>query len=313
MTRSSNVARRFTDLLWLWIPLAIAIGLIVPGIAIMEPLTLLFLGLIIGGVALTLDLPGFRGLARGSMLRWVAGHVLMIPVAWGIGHLLVLDAIYIAGLVLLGASTPDLTAPLLSRIARANTHVTMLLLVAAGTLSLFLIPLSAIVLIDPSLRVPLHELVRVLLLGLLLPFIAGIVIHRSAPRFVTRYQDHSVALSTLATLFITALIAAVNRPLLLDAFRTLPLLQLLAAAGLLFAAGLLVGHLAGHGTDRTHLGALFIPGTREYALAAALVLAAGFPPEAAILPLFFGAIQMILAPLIAHAMARRTPAAPPTT
>ncbi len=309
---TSKVARRFTDLLWLWVPLAIAVGLFVPGIVILQPLTLLFLALIVGGVALTLDLVGFRGLARPVMLRWLGGHIVIVPIAWGIGHLLGLDAIYIAGLVLLGASTPDMTAPLLSRIARANTHVTMLLLVAAGTLSVILIPLWAILLIDPALRVPLHELGRVLALGLLLPFIAGTLIHRSAPRTLARYQDHSLAVSTLATILITALVAAVNRPLLLDAFRTLPLLHIILSAGILFASGMVVGRLVGLGTRATHRGGLFIPGTREYALAAALVLAAGFPPEAAILPLVFGAIQMVLAPLIAHAMAHKAPPAPPT-
>lgn len=312
VTPIDRAARLFSELLWVWVPLAIAAGLVMPGLDRLEPFTLLFLAFIVGGVALSLDLRGFGGLKPSWVARMLASHVILIPIAWLIGHGLGLAPIHIAGLVLLGASTPDLTAPLLSRIARGDTHATMFLLVAAGLLSVILIPLSVYLLIDPTLRVPLRDLLTVLFVGLLLPMFLGIALQAAAPRAVARAEHYGSAASTLATILVTALIAAVNRPLLLDTFSSLPLARLTLAAGALFAAGMTIGHLAGRGTTKLRRGGLFVPGTREYALAAALVVAAGFPPSAALVPLIFGAIQMVLAPLLAHAFSRQRSEAPPT-
>ncbi len=312
MTPTDKAARRFSELLWVWVPLAIIVGLFVPGLGRLEPFALLFLGVIVGGVALSLDLRGFGGLKPWWLARMLVGHALMAPVAWLIGHGLGLAPIHIAGLVLLGASTPDLTAPLLSRIARGDTHATMLLLVGAGLLSVLLIPLGVYLFIDPTLRVPLGGLLTVLIAGLLLPLFLGIALHAAAPGAMARVEHYGAAASTVATILITALIAAVNRPLILDTFSTLPLARLTVAATALFAAGMAIGHLGGRGSTTLRRGGLFIPGTREYALAAALVLAAGFPPAAALLPLIFGAVQMVLAPLLAHRLSRRPSEDPPT-
>jgi bile acid:Na+ symporter, BASS family len=298
-----GMIHQINQLLALWVVLAIAAGLLFPAFTLLEPLALPLLAGIVGGVAATLDVRGFRRASTRTTGPYLVAHALMIPLAWGIGHLMGLPPALHAGLVLLGASTPDLTAPLLSRLAKGDTHQTIVLLVVTGLMSIALIPLASRSLIDPLHQVPLTDVVVVLVAGVLLPSLLGVLLHHRVIRHRPQHTQPMVLVSTVATVLITALVAALNRDLLLDAPIQL-LLAALVAAVLLFAAGLMLGALSARTAKTPLRDCLFIPGTREYGLAAALVLTTGLPPAAAVIPLVFGGIQMTMAPILATRLAR---------
>lgn len=302
---------QYSALLWLWVPLAILVGLALPTIRILQPFSILLLAVIVGGIAITLELPGFRKERARALPVFLLGHLLMAPIAWILGRLLGLDPVHVAGLVLLGASTPDLTAPLLARIARGRTHQIMLLLVTAGTLSVLWVPVTAHLLIDPALRVPLGGLLTVVIAGIAIPGGLGILLHAPLKHTVPHIDAYGTALSTTATILVTAVIAAANR----DVFLTTDpptLLTLLGAAFLLYLAGLALGFFLEKGPLARRTTGPFLVGTREYALAATFVIAAGFPTQAAVIPLLFGGLQMVLAPLLAHRMAKQAAPGPGT-
>lgn len=294
-----------TDLLALWILAAVAAGLLWPGLAVLEPLVVPLLALMVGSVSLTLSLQSFRRIQVSTLLRTLAVHAAMGGAAFLVARSLGLSPELTLGFVILGAVPPELTAPLMTRLAGGATALAVTVLLVAGAASLATVPAYGSWL-GGGLRLDLSPLLSTLAVAVVLPMAVAVAVRHRWPRAIGRGDHVYPAVSALAVIAVMAIVAAGSR----DAVTTDTGRLALVAAGvfLLHAVGYAAGWAVCLDRPRTdRIAAAFSVGMRDFAVAAALVTAAGLPPQTALPAVLFGFLEMILDPLVARRLARGPP------
>jgi BASS family bile acid:Na+ symporter len=195
------------------------------------------------------------------------------------------------GFVVLGAVTPELVTPVMTDLAGGDTALSTTALVVIGVASVGFIPL-VVALLGGGIDVPTMPIVEQLVVAVVVPMLVAVAVRAYQPDRVGRYDAYYPAVSALMVILIIGGVTAANA----DVIRTnLSLLAGVGAGvvtlnGLGYAVGFLVGD---RGSRLTRIASILSVGMRDFAVAAALVIAAGLPTIASLPAVAFGVVEMV--------------------
>lgn len=278
------------DYLLVWILLSVGLGIALPRIAVVTRASTVILAVMIGSISLTLSVDQFRRIDLRTLGLVLAGHVMMPFLAFGIARGLGLSPELTVGFVVLGAVTPELVTPVMTELADGDTALATTALVVIGLGSVGFIPAVVTVLIG-GIAVPTLPIVEQLVVAVVAPMVAAVGARAFQPARVSRYDAYYPAVSATMVVLIIGGVTAANAGIIRSN------LSLLAGVGIgaiaLNGLGYGLGFLLGlRGSRRTRIASMLSIGMRDFAVAAALVVAAGLPTIASLPAVAFGVVEM---------------------
>lgn len=278
------------DYLLVLVLVAVAAGFLLPSLSALTPLTLPLLAVMVGSVSLTLTPGAFRAVDRRALAATLfvqtgmAGLAYLLAVALGIGPALT------AGFVVLGAVTPELVTPTMTALAEGDTALATVVLVTVGVGSLVLVP-GFLRLFVGDVGVDATRIVETLAIAVVAPMAAAVTVRARFPERIGRHDDRYPSVSALAVVAVIGIVTAANAGVVRANAGLLA--PVTAGAIALNLGGYAAGYAAGRPFDRaTRIAATLSVGMRDFAVAAALVVAAGFPPLASLPAVAFGVVEM---------------------
>lgn len=300
---TASVASTIDDYLLVWVLLAVGFGLAVPSIAVLTSLSTPILAVMIGAVSLTLAPERFRelhGRTVGTILVVQAG----MPVfAFGIARLLTLSPALTAGFVVLGAVTPELVTPTMTELSGGDTALATVVLLLVGFGTLVFVPGVVTLFLGETVAVDPLIIVEQLLLAVILPMSVAVGARYRWPDRVGEYDNLYPSVSGLMVILIIGIVTAANASLIRSGGSVA--LVVLVGALVLNSGGYAVGWLAGRSfSRRERIAATLSVGMRDFAVAAALLVGAGFPAAATLPAVVFGVVEMTTSAGLARWFAR---------
>ena len=292
------------DYLLLWILLSVGLGIALPQLAVVTRASTLILAVMIGSISLTLSVEQFRGIDAQTLGFVLAGHATMPFFAFGIARGLGLSPELTVGFVVLGAVTPELVTPVMTDLAGGDTALSTTALVVIGVGSVGFIPL-VVALLAGGIDVPTMPIVEQLVVAVVVPMLVAVGVRAWQPDRVGRYDAYYPVVSALMVILIIGGVTAANA----DVIRTNLSLLVGIGAGVVtlngfgYAVGFLVG---GRGSRPTRIASILSVGMRDFAVAAALVIAAGLPTIASLPAVAFGVVEMATSAGLAKWFSRGT-------
>ena len=279
------------DYLLLWILLSVGLGIALPQLAVVTRASTLILAVMIGSISLTLSVEQFSDIDVRTLGFVLVGHVTMPFLAFGIARVLGLSPELTVGFVVLGAVTPELVTPVMTELAGGDTALSTTALVVIGVGSVGFIPL-VIVLLAGGIDVPTMPIVEQLVVAVVVPILVAVGARAWQSERIGRYDAYYPAVSAVMVILIIGGVTAANA----EVIRTNQSLLAGVGAGVVmlnglgYAVGFLVG---GRGSRPTRIASILSVGMRDFAVAAALVIAAGLPTIASLPAVAFGVVEMV--------------------
>ena len=287
----SRGAALIDEYLLLWVLLSVALGLVVPSLAVFTFLSTPILAVMIGAVSLTLAPDRFRQLRERTVLVILVVQTGMPVLAFAIARILGLSPALTAGFVVLGAVTPELVTPTMTELSGGDTALATVVLVVVGLGTLVLVPGVVTLFLGASVAVDPFVIVEQLLLAVVIPMTLAVGARYRWPDQIETYDDLYPSISGLMVILIIGIVAAANASLVRDGGAVLFLVVVGAVAlnNTGYAAGWLVGRSFTRGE---RIAATLSIGMRDFAVAAALLVGAGFPTAATLPAVVFGIVEM---------------------
>ncbi|WP_435179613.1 bile acid:sodium symporter family protein [Halorussus sp. AFM4] len=290
------------DYLFGWVLLAVALGVAFPDLAAIATLSTPILAVMVGSVSLTLSASAFASVDRSALARVLLGHAAMPAVAFGVARVLGLSPALTAGFVLLGAVTPELVTPTMTALADGDTALASTALVVIGAGSTVFTPLAVGALLGPGVRIDGWRIAESLAVAVVAPMVVAVGARTQWEAAVGRYDEYYATVSALMVVLIIGGVTAANAALIRG---RADLLAVVGAGALgLNLAGYALGWVGTRSAARPArvAGALSV-GMRDFAVAAALATAAGFPASASLPAVVFGIVEMATSALLARRFA----------
>ena len=278
------------DYLLLWVLLSVGLGIALPQLAVVTRASTLILAVMIGSISLTLSVEQFRQIDPRTLGFVLVGHVTMPFLAFGIARGFGMSPELTVGFVVLGAVTPELVTPVMTELAGGDTALSTTALVVIGVGSIGFIPL-VVALLAGGVEVPTMPIVEQLVVAVVVPMLIAVGARAYLPERVGRYDGYYPAVSAVMVILIIGGVTAANA----DIIRTNLSLLVGVGAGVVTLNGLgyVVGFLVGsRGSRSTEIASILSVGMRDFAVAAALVIAAGLPTIASLPAVAFGVVEM---------------------
>ncbi|MFB6091124.1 MAG: bile acid:sodium symporter family protein, partial [Halobellus sp.] len=268
------------DHLFLWVLLAVALGFLYPPIAVLTRVSTLILAVMIGSISLTLSVERFESVDPGALALVLGGHVAMPFIAYAIASVLGLPPELTVGFVVLGAVTPELVTPVMTELAGGDTALSSAALVVIGVGSLAFVPAVA-ALLGGGADLPTRPIVEGLAVAVVAPMALAMSARARRPTLVGAYDDYYPAVSAAMVVLIIGGVTAANASVVRA---NVPILVSVATGAVaLNALGYGLGFAVSRGRSRpTRIASVLSVGMRDFAVAAALVVAAGLPTVASL-------------------------------
>lgn len=278
------------DYLLVWILLSVGLGIAVPEIAVVTRASTVILAVMIGSISLTLSVNQFRQIRTRTLGLVLVGHVTMPFLAFGVARGLGLSAELTIGFVILGAVTPELVTPVMTELAGGDTALSTTALVVIGVGSVGFIP-AVVALLVGGIAVPTMPIIEQLVVAVVAPMLVAVGARAWQPERVGAYDAYYPAVSATMVILIIGAVTAANAATIRSN------VSLLAGVGtgvvILNALGYGIGVAVSRGGVRsTRIAAVLSIGMRDFAVAAALVIAAGLPTIASLPAVAFGVVEM---------------------
>jgi BASS family bile acid:Na+ symporter len=288
-TRAATVV---DDYLLVWVLAAVALGLAVPSVAVLASLSTPLLAVMIAGVSLTLTTDQFRALRGRALGTALLAQSAMPVAAFGLASALGLGPELTAGFVVLGAVTPELVTPVMTELADGDTALATTVLVLVGLGSVAFVPLVVTGLLGGDVTVDPFSVLQPLAVAVVAPMLAAVGVRARWPDRVGAHDHLYPSVSALMVVLVICIVTAANAPVVRAADS--PVLLVTGAALALNLGGYALGWLAGSSLTRPERVATTLSvGMRDFAVAAALVLAAGFPARAGLPAVVFGVVELV--------------------
>ncbi len=273
-----------------WVLLAVVTGLLLPGVAVLTRATTLLLFVMIASISLTLSVDQFRQVDGRSLGLILVGHLTMPFLAFGIARGLGLSPELQLGFVVLGAVTPELVTPVLTELAGGDTALATTALVVIGVGSVGFIP-AVLALLVGDIGVPTTPIIEQLVVAVVTPMVAAVSLRAWQPDRVSAYEAYYPAISALMVILVIGGVTAANAQLIRSN------LSLLLSVGTGVIVLNLVGYALGYGLSysadpETRIATTLSVGMRDFAVAAALLIAAGLPTIASLPAVAFGVVEL---------------------
>lgn len=278
------------EYLLVWILLSVGLGVTIPSMAVLTRASTVILAVMIGSISLTLSVNEFRQIDARQLATVLAGHVLMPFLAFTIARALDLSPSLTVGFVVLGAVTPELVTPVMTELAGGDTALSTTALVIIGIGSVAFIPGVVAVLVG-NVSVPTLPIVEQLLVAVVVPMLVGVGARAWRPSRVSAYDDYYPAISATMVVLIIGGVTAANAGIVRSNLSLLA--GVVTGAIILNGLGYGVGFLLGSRAPRpTRIASTLSVGMRDFAVAAALVVATGLPTIASLPAVAFGVVEM---------------------
>lgn len=297
MTALARAAALVEEYLLVWVALSVVVGVLVPELAVLAPLSTPVLAVMIGSISLTLSPAAFRRVRPRALATILLVQTGMPVAAYALARLLSLSPELTLGFVVLGAVTPELVAPVMTELGGGDTALSTTVLVVVGFGTLLLVPVSVSVLAGAGgVVVEPTRIVEELLLAVVAPMTVAVAARARFPDRVGRHERYYPAVSALMVVLVIGIVTATNAALL----RTGGSVLLVGVGALaLNGVGYAAGWLSTWPFERAErVAGLFSVGMRDFAVAAGLVVAAGLPTAAALPAVVFGVIEMVSSALL---------------
>lgn len=287
----SRTANTIDDYLLVWVLSAVGAGLAVPSLAGLSFLSTPMLALMVGAVSLTLSPEEFRAV-RGRTVSVILIVQSGMPLfAFGIASLLHLSSTLTVGFVVLGTVTPELVTPTMTELSGGDTALSTVVLLLVGFGTLVFVPGVVTLFFGGSVGVDPLLVVEQLLLAVVIPMSLAIVARYRWPARVGRYDDLYPSVSGLMVILIIGIVTAANAVPIRSSGSVLVLV--LAGALVLNIGGYTAGWIVGRSfAPDERIAATLSIGMRDFAVAAALLVGAGFPTLATLPAVLFGIVEM---------------------
>ena len=274
-----------------WVLISVVVGLLIPSLGTLTALSTPILAVMIGSISLTLTVDQFRQMRGTALLTIIVLQASMPFAAFGLARLLSLSPALTAGFVILGAVTPELVTPVMTELGGGDTALAVAALVLIGVGTIGFIPVVVALLLAGTVNVDQVAIITELALAVVLPMLLGIGVRGRWPTRVSQYEEYYSSVSALMVILIIGIVTAANASLIRTAGPTLAVVGL--GAVVLNGYGYVAGWLAGWRFSREErIATTFSVGMRDFAVAAALLVAAGFPTAATLPAVLFGIIEM---------------------
>ncbi|PSP93760.1 Na+-dependent transporter [Halobacteriales archaeon QS_4_62_28] len=278
------------DYLLLWILLSVVIGIAVPRVATVTRVSTAILAVMIGSISLTLSADQFRQVDSRTLGAVLLGHVTMPFLAFDVAYALGLSPELTVGFVVLGSVTPELVTPVMTELADGDTALSTTALVVIGIGSVGFIP-AVVTLLVGGIDVPTAPIVEQLVVAVVAPMVVAVSVRAWRPDRVGAYDEYYPAISATMVVLIIGGVTAANATVIRSN------LSLLAGVG----AGVVALNVLGYGVgfvvgsqapQSMRISSILSVGMRDFAVAAALVIAAGLPTIASLPAVAFGVVEM---------------------
>jgi len=290
------------DYLLLWIVLSVALGITVPRIAVVTRASTLVLAVMIGSISLTLSVEQFRRIDRRTLGLVLLGHATMPFLAAGVARGLGLAPALTVGFVVLGAVTPELVTPVMTELADGDTALATTVLVLVGVGSVGFVP-AVVTVLGAGADVPVFPLVEQLLVAVVVPMLVAVGLRSWRPAHVGRYDDYYPAVSAAMVILVIGGVTAANAGVIRSNVSLLA--AVVVGAIVLNGVGYGVGSIVGsRAPRRARIASILSVGMRDFAVAAALIVAAGLPTVASLPAVAFGVVEMVSSAALAAWFAR---------
>ena len=288
--RLATIATLTEDYLLVWILLAVGLGAFVPELAVVTEASTLILAVMIGSVSLTLSIRRFRQVDVGAMALVLLGHATMPFLAYGVARGLGLSPGLTAGFVVLGAVTPELVTPVMTKLAGGDAALSTTVLVVIGVGSVAFVP-AVVALLVGGVDVPTRPIVEQLIVAVVAPMLVAVGARAWQPARVERYDAYYPAVSASMVVLVVGGVTAANAGVIRSNLSVLAGVGVgvVVLNGLGYGVGFLVSR---RGPRPTRIASILSVGMRDFAVAAALVIAAGLPTIASLPAVAFGVVEM---------------------
>ena len=178
----------------------------------------------------------------------------------------------------------------MTELSGGDTALATVVLVAVGLGTLVLVPVVVTVFLGASVSVDPMVIVKQLLLAVVIPMTLAVGARYRWPDRIGQYDELYPSVSGLMVILIIGIVAAANASLVRDGG---VVLLVLVGAVVLNGTGYVAGWLASWKfTRRERIAAILSIGMRDFAVAAALLVGAGFPTAATLPAVVFGIVEM---------------------
>lgn len=171
------------------------------------------LGVVMFGMGMTLTFEDFKNVLRhpAVIILGLGLQFLLMPFyAWGIGYLLGLDAMLLAGMVLVGASPGGTASNVICYLARGDVALSITLTLVSTLAAVFMTPLLTWAYVGQVVPVPVWSMLLSVLKIVLLPVLAGVLINRFFYSHLAKLQTLFPLISVLAIVVIIGIVVALN-------------------------------------------------------------------------------------------------------
>ena len=284
-----SVTDLIEDDLFVWVLLSVGVGFAVPRLAVVTRASTVILAVMIGSISLTLSVEQFRRIDARTLGLVLVGHVAMPFLAFGVARGLGLSPELTVGFVVLGAVTPELVTPVMTELADGDTALSTTALVVIGIGSVGFIP--AVVALLAGGSVPTRPIVEQLVVAVVAPMLIAVGARAWQPDRMSAYDAYYPAISATMVILVIGGVTAANASIVRSNRSILAGVGagVVVLNGVGYGVGFLVG---GAGSRATRIASMLSVGMRDFAVAAALVLAAGLPTIASLPAVAFGVVEM---------------------
>ncbi len=198
------------------------------------------LALVMFCMGMTLTWVEFRAVFKRPAVIVVAIAIQFIGMpffAWIISRMLNLQAEVLIGMVLVGASAGGTASNVICYLAKGNVALSILMTVVSTLCAVFLMPLLTFLYLNQTVDVPVWNMLQSILLMVLIPVLSGTLINSFFRQRLHKIQSVFPLLSSLAIIFIIAIIIGLNQKNLADIA-----VSVLLAVCLHNALGLMAGY-----------------------------------------------------------------------
>jgi bile acid:Na+ symporter, BASS family len=258
------------------------------------------------GIGASHDLGSLRsGLERRGLFgRLLVLDIIIVPlIVLGLVRLLSVPNDLAVGLLIVGAAAAGPLGLKTAQLARGDVPLAIALVIVLELLNIVVMPIWAAVAIPGIVALPLAEILRTLIVGVLVPLSVGLAIRAWAPRFAPRVSRWATPVSTIGLAVLIAIVLTRDGAAVADAtFSAVP-----AVAVATILAAMTLGWWFGGPDAASRRTAAMVSSVRANAVALAVsttAVGASAPATSAIV--VFGLCSFAVVPAVAAVLGWRS-------
>ena len=252
---------------------------------------------------------GVRAIGVGLARRGLFGRLLLLDVivvpliVLGLVRLLAVPNDHAVGLLIVGTAAAGPLGLKTAQLARGDVPLAIALVIVLELVNIVAMPIWAVIVVPDAVMLPLVEIWRTLIIGILIPLSLGFAIHARGQRFAPAVGRWSAPLSTIGLVLVIAIVLVRDGSAVLDSAVS----GVLTVAAATILASMILGWWIGGPDPATRRTAALVSSVRANAVALAVATTAfGATAPATGAIVVFGLCSVVIAPAVATILGWRS-------